>query len=377
MNLSYNFKLSHDIIDRTYRIGFMEKVLEKLKTLENNGFEAYIVGGFVRDHILGIKTRDIDITTSAKPEDIKRIFNISKNDEYGSVSFNDGEYSYEITTFRTEFGYDDFRHPSYSYIDNLHDDLLRRDFTINTLCINSNGNIIDLLNSRKDLDNKLIRVVGDIQPKMSEDSLRILRAIRFASTYDFSLEEHLSEFIKQNSHLVKTLSFNRKREELDKILKTTRGIDLLKNYNLLEPLDIQIQDDFVYTQNILGIWAQIDHNDMYPFSKKERQELKTIRDLIKKGNIEIEDMLDVPIETIQTVSKILKIDVNEITKKYESMPIKSIKDLDINGDEITAITGKNGVEIKEIKKDLIKHILRGNLPNRGLNLKEYIKKYRK
>lgn len=355
----------------------MEEVLEKLKTIENNGFEAYIIGGFVRDHILGIKTNDIDIATSAKPAEVRRIFGITKKDEFGSVRFKDGLYSYEITTYRTENGYTDNRHPNISYTDNLYDDLQRRDFTINTLCINSKGNIIDLLNAKKDIENKLIKVVGDVQTKMSEDPLRILRAIRFACTYDFTLEEHLNEFIQKHSELVKTLSHNRKRGELDKILKTARGIDLLKNYNLLEPLELQIDDNFVFTQNTLGIWAQIDYKNTYPFSKKESRELVTIRNFIKKGNITLEDMLDVPLNTIQAAAKILKIDVKKITRIYETMPIKSINELDINGDEITRVTGKTGAEIKEIKKDLIKHILRGNLPNRGLNLKEYIKKYRK
>ena len=162
----------------------LEKALEVLKKLNENGYEAYIVGGFVRDTLLNRKTNDIDICTSATPKEILEIFdNVMVSDmQYGSVVVAYKGYNFDITTFRKEIKYEGNRKPvKIKYIKNIKKDLLRRDFTINTLCMNSSGEIIDKLNISNDLENKKLKTVGNPKYRIKEDSLRILRCIRFAT----------------------------------------------------------------------------------------------------------------------------------------------------------------------------------------------------
>ena len=169
-----------------------ENAIEVLKILEKNKYKAYIVGGFPRDLYLKRKSSDVDICTNARPKDLTEIFDDTKitNIDYGCVIVKHKGTTFAITTFRSDNKYKNFRTPeSINYVDNLLEDLNRRDFIINTMCIDANGNTIDLLDAKKDLDKKIIRTVGNSASKISEDALRILRAIRFATTLNFSLDE--------------------------------------------------------------------------------------------------------------------------------------------------------------------------------------------
>ena len=168
----------------------LNAALKFLKTIEDNGFEAYIVGGFVRDYILGIESNDVDICTNAKPSDIRKIFKDKclPNQEYGSVVVIVKNVRFEVTTFRREITYIDNRKPvEFEYIDSLLEDLQRRDFTINTICMDKDKNIIDVLSGKNDILRREINTVGNSFDKLSQDSLRILRAIRFATVLDFKL----------------------------------------------------------------------------------------------------------------------------------------------------------------------------------------------
>lgn len=165
-----------------------EKALKVLQILEENGYESYIVGGYVRNKLLGIKSNDIDICTSATPKEVKEIFKSSSSDNYGSVNINYKNISFDITTFRKDIKYLNNRIPvALKYIKSIKKDLLRRDFTVNTLCINSKGEVLDFLNIMDDLKQKTIKTVGNPKYKFKEDSLRILRAVRFAAILDFQI----------------------------------------------------------------------------------------------------------------------------------------------------------------------------------------------
>ena len=156
-----------------------------LNKINESGFQAYLVGGYPRDLYLGRESTDFDICTNATPKDLTEIFGDVKQhlEQYGSVTVYLNNLRFEITTFRKDIKYINNRKPiEIEYIDNLEDDLKRRDFTMNTMCLDSEGNLIDLLNGKEDIDKHLIRTVGDANKKISEDSLRILRAIRFATT---------------------------------------------------------------------------------------------------------------------------------------------------------------------------------------------------
>lgn len=239
-----------------------------LVTLEKNGFLAYVVGGYVRDLLLNIKSCDYDICTNARDSDLKCLFNVIEC-KYGSFKIEYNKKIYEITTFRKDVNYIDNRRPEkIIYVDTLYEDLQRRDFTINTICIDKDDNIIDLLNGRVDLNNKIIRVVGNTELKIKEDALRILRAIRFATVLNFKLDDELIKYIKEYGYLIKNLSYYRRRQELDKIFTSKNikyGINLLKEFELDKYLDINLNFKIV---DLMGIWAQIN-NMNYPFTRTE------------------------------------------------------------------------------------------------------------
>lgn len=166
----------------------MQRILNKsgfiFETLENSGFECYAVGGCVRDVLLNIQPNDIDITTNATPDEILdcfkeyRTFELGK--KFGTISVMNEDDIFEITTYRIDGKYNDSRHPDkVEFSRNLKDDLARRDFTVNAMAMDKNGNIVDLYNGKEDLNNQLIRAVGNAEERFTEDALRIFRALRF------------------------------------------------------------------------------------------------------------------------------------------------------------------------------------------------------
>ena len=261
----------------------LDSALKILNKLNDCGYEAYMVGGFVRDYLLGLESNDIDINTSAKPKEVLEIFKDAElsNKDYGTVVVIKNGYRFEITTFRKDISYKDHRHPDeIVYIDDLNEDLLRRDFTINTICMDKNKNIIDLLDGKKDIKNKIIKTVGDSNIRFEEDALRILRAIRFSTSLGFKLSEDVIDSIKNNKYLLTKISYNRKKEELDKIFTSNNcdlGIKLLLEYGLDNDLELSNLDKVVSNSGLIGIWSTLNVLDKYPFTNNEK-------DLIKKVN---------------------------------------------------------------------------------------------
>ena len=177
-----------------------ETALKVLKKINSNGYQAYLVGGYPRDLYIGRNSMDFDICTSATPKQLKEIFGNSMlpSEQYGSVTLLVHNIRFEITTFRKDIKYLNNRKPiEIEYVNNLIDDLKRRDFTMNTMCIDANGNLIDLLGGKEDINDKVIRTVGNANMRIYEDSLRILRAVRFATTLNFELDNELKEAIKK------------------------------------------------------------------------------------------------------------------------------------------------------------------------------------
>lgn len=198
-----------------------EKVQYIIDTLMNNGFEAYAVGGCVRDMILGKIPEDWDITTSAKPQDVKRIFRrtVDTGIAHGTVTVLLDKEHYEVTTYRLDGIYEDNRHPKeVSFTSDLKEDLRRRDFTINAMAYNPTDGIIDIYGGMEDLKNKLIRCVGDPFERFDEDALRLLRAVRFSAQLEFCIEEETKEAIKAKAELLRNISAERIRTELTKLL---------------------------------------------------------------------------------------------------------------------------------------------------------------
>ena len=176
----------------------MKRIIKKvLKKIESQGYEAFIVGGYVRDYLLDKESFDIDICTNALPDTIKNIFKkyITK-ENYGCISFKIKDYSFDITTYRKEIKYNKRKPTQLEYVDNLDEDIIRRDFTINSICMDYKGYIIDIYDGINDLSNKEIKMIGDVDQKIKEDPLRILRTIRFACTLNFNINSDLEDSIK-------------------------------------------------------------------------------------------------------------------------------------------------------------------------------------
>jgi hypothetical protein len=192
-----------------------------IEVFENNGYEAYVVGGCVRDSVLGRKPEDWDITTSAKPEEMKKLFKrtIDTGIQHGTVTIRMNGCNYETTTFRIDGEYEDGRHPKeVSFTSLLSEDLRRRDFTINAMAYCPGKGIIDLFGGIDDLDKKIIRCVGDARERFGEDALRTLRAVRFAGQLGFVIEEETYNAIKELSDNIDKISAERIRVEITKLL---------------------------------------------------------------------------------------------------------------------------------------------------------------
>lgn len=193
-------------------------VLEKIKEA---GFEAYFVGGSVRDALLNRPIHDVDIASSAYPEEIKTIFprTVDVGIEHGTVLVLEGQGEYEITTFRTEDVYVDYRRPSQvSFVRSLEEDLKRRDFTINALALNQEGEIVDLFNGLADMKNRTLRAVGVAAERFNEDALRIMRGFRFQAGLDFDLEDLTFQAMADCAPLLEKISVERIFIEFDKLL---------------------------------------------------------------------------------------------------------------------------------------------------------------
>ncbi|HEL1616606.1 TPA: CCA tRNA nucleotidyltransferase [Streptococcus suis] len=217
-------------------------ILEKIKTA---GYEAYFVGGSVRDAILGRPIHDVDIATSSYPQETKQIFSrtIDVGIEHGTVLVLEGKKEYEITTFRTEEEYVDFRRPSQvSFVRSLEEDLKRRDFTVNAFALDEEAQIVDLFDGMTDLENRTLRAVGIPAERFNEDALRIMRGFRFAATLDFEIEPTTFTAMVETAPLLEKISVERSFIEFDKLLmadfwrKGLRAMIDSKAYNFLPDL---------------------------------------------------------------------------------------------------------------------------------------------
>ena len=356
-----------------------EVALKVLKEINNNGYEAYLVGGYPRDLYIGKESIDYDICTNATPKELKDIFGetVIPQEQYGSVTLILNDNRFEITTYRREIKYLNNRKPiEIEYIDNLLDDLKRRDFTMNTMCIDANGNYIDLLNGKIDIDNKIIRTVGDANYKIFEDSLRILRAIRFATVLKYNLSDDLKNAIKNNKELLKKLSYYRKKEELDKIFSSPNvlyGINLIKELELQEILDIPNIDNIVPTTYLVGIWAQLDCLDKYLFNNAEKETIIAINELINKDLLDYNNLYQYGLYVSTIVGQIKGIDSHIITEKYNNLSIKNKTDIKIKPIDICNLLSKKpGPYIKEIMCDIENKLVNKKLENNEVDLKKYI-----
>jgi putative nucleotidyltransferase with HDIG domain len=251
------------------------------ETLEKAGFQGYLVGGCVRDLLMERVPKDWDVTTNAKPEDIIKLFEktIYEN-AFGTVGVviretskddvsqetSESNLIVEVTPFRLEGKYTDFRHPDeVKFSNNLEDDLKRRDFTINAMALGSDGHVTDIFGGLKDIKDKVIRAVGDPDDRFKEDALRMLRAVRFAVQLDFSISEESTKSILKNSDLIKEISPERIRDEFVKIIMSPNpagGISMLEKFKLLKNIIPELEEGIGCEQlgeHIYDVWDHLLH----------------------------------------------------------------------------------------------------------------------
>ncbi len=357
----------------------MDKIILKiLKKLEKNGYSAFIVGGYVRDKLLGKDSSDVDICTNALPKNVIEIFNLDRStkDEYGSVNIKTKKYNIDITTFRIESDYKNHTPKSVNYVNDLKTDLKRRDFTINSLVINSNEEIIDYYNGLKDLGNKKIKCIGSTKIRLSEDPLRMLRAIRFSIIYDFEIDDEIIRFIESNKVLIEDISYFRKKGELDKILSSNnriKGLNLIKQLNLCSVLGIEY-DNIINCKDIFGMYAQIKFSDKYQLTKNEKEIIESIREVLCIGKVNNHTLYNYGLYVNSIAGEILGIDSVDINRSYKNLPIKSRKDIKITIESIVKLNNNCYNGVNDIYKELETNILSGKVKNNSKDIAKFIRK---
>lgn len=381
-----------------------------LKKLNENGFEGYIVGGCVRDAIMGIAPHDWDMTTSATPQEIKSIFNhtVDTGIKHGTVTVVLNGENYEITTYRVEGDYKDCRHPSHvSFTRDLHEDLLRRDFTMNAIAYCQSEGYVDIFGGIEDIDRKIIRGVGDASERFREDALRMLRAIRFSVQLDFEIEEKTKEALKENAALIEKISAERIREELTKTItgNALNRLPVLWETGLLKYISIELCESVEKnSENIIYQLKRIEKNTamayavflQYLDSSKAKKVLQSLKFDTKTmrltetvlNNMQVEIEIN-PAQVRRFASKIGTEALAALFKvRFAGREVEAEKALEIlkriveNGDCISvkglALSGDDllemGVEKGKAMGNILNKLLEIVLENPQLNEKEVLLK---
>lgn len=359
----------------------MNKIIKNILTkIESEGYEAYVVGGYVRDLLAGIFSYDIDICTNATPKELLSIFPNSSSKNLGGIEFKVKEYHIEITTYREEIKYKNRKPVEFNYINNLVLDLQRRDFTINAICMNSKGEIIDLVGGIDDLSALKIKMISDPSLKIKEDPLRILRGVRIATLLNFNLETNLYKEIKANNKLILTLSNTRIKEELDKILlskNVKKGLNLLNDLGILNLLEVSNWEEIIPVKNLEGMYAQFKINYDLPFTKVEKNNIIAIRRIINSGTIDKQTLYNYGLYLSLVAGEILGIDKKRINKIYKDLPIHDKKDINIKASDIVeSLKIDYSKKVGIILKDIETSIINGKIRNKTSDIIKYIKEHK-
>lgn len=367
-------------------------IIEKLKI---SGFDAYIVGGYVRDKVIGLKSNDIDITTSATPSEVEELFDKVKatGKNFGGVTVIVDDFKYEVTTFRLEGAYKKHRYPKeVSFSKEVYDDMKRRDFTMNALYMDKDEKIYDEFNGLKDIQNKMIRTINDPIERFNEDALRILRAFRFVSKLGFDIEEKTLEAITTLKHLVKTVKIERVMIELDKIFNGDYQKKAIKYmiqtgvseelYGLHEGLKyISTLNDFVYPIEVFIISDILGElSEEWRFSNSNYRLIKQTVNLheVTKDNefnkyILFSNKLD-PCLLTNRINVLLGYEDQKdfLLNMYKEMPVMDVCDLKFKGQDILALTTMHNRRlIGLVIDDLLYNVIMGIMPNEYEVLKDF------
>ncbi|SOC37657.1 CCA tRNA nucleotidyltransferase [Ureibacillus acetophenoni] len=374
------------------------RVIEKI---ENAGYEAVIVGGAVRDFLLEKDVNDVDVATSAMPEEIKKIFHstVDVGIAHGTVLVLDEGQPIEVTTYRTEGVYVDFRRPEQvTFVKSLEKDLERRDFTINAMAMTKTGELIDLFGGREDIKNQLIRAVGDPNTRFREDALRMLRAVRFSAQLGFSIEHKTLNAIIQDSDLIEFIAKERIHSELSKMWTSNKvydGVKTLIESNLATYLEGDFKkylDDWRYftTSSSEVGWAYLsllnrlklsDIINFYKLSNKEKNFIRNVlnayQSLLDRWN-ELDyfqyDIVTLEVAYDFAIWQKVKVPFKKehIALVKSTLPIQSMAQLAINGNHLKEWTGKKGGPwLKVVLDAALLAVLKKQIKNDEDHLKEW------
>ncbi|WP_261129102.1 CCA tRNA nucleotidyltransferase [Bacillus sp. Marseille-Q3570] len=388
-----SFTLAHEIIEE----------------LEYHGFEAYIVGGIVRDRLLGRRTGDIDIATSALPEEVQSIFpkTIPVGIEHGTVIVRHGKQSFEVTTFRTEGRYEDFRRPTKVHFhQSIEADLSRRDFTINALALDRDGGIIDPFGAQDDIEHKLLKAVGLPADRFKEDPLRMMRGIRFVSVLGFEFEAETYSALVENAFLLEKISIERLRDEFEKMLfgeYCEHALDLLEKSKVNQhlpggPFDLQINLSKYRWDKLKSIeerWAAFlirnnveDANEWLRVWKLPNQ-LKAKTVLIVSlihDSVDCASMFTIykyGLDIIKAVLRVkrflgdqLEMEEENLETLHAQLPIKKRSELAIDGNDLQRfLKRKPGPWIAVYIEQIERGVIEGKIENTPSGIKECIQEW--
>ena len=352
-----------------------------LNTLSLNGFEAYIVGGYVRDKLLGRFTKEVDIITNASVKEIINIFTdnvFTVYEKYGAVKLKFNDDIVDITTFREDILYSNGKLENVKFVSKLEEDLIRRDFTINAICLDKFDNLVDPFNFIDDINLKLVRTIRDVKVVFSEDPSRIVRALRFMSILDFNLDKSIHDYILSNPKEIFKIPPTKLKKELDKLFESgcsSKFFDYIKNNNLKIYFGIDF-DKVVIVKSSLGMWSQLSIDTRYKFSKKERKNISNIRYLINKGFIDSYDIYVYGLEVCLISSDILGIKRDIINSLYTNIKIKGIMDISITSEDICTILNiMPGKLVNNYLKMIEKEIVYGALCNNYKDIVNRLKEW--
>lgn len=371
-----------------------------INLLKQHNHEAYLVGGWLRDYFLERKSDDYDLCTSALVVEIREIFKdyqvIMSGATWGCVTVIINEITIQITTFRTDGQYLDYRKPnSVSFSKSLSEDLKRRDFTINTLAYNDDSGLIDLYGAKSDIENELICCVGDANQRFQEDALRMLRALRFASILNFTIEENTSRAIFTNKELLNKLSKERITKEFLLMIKGNNFNNIIDKY--LSTLQIVIpelkpklasydfQDDNL---NLVYLFKTYSNQELKQIitkrliiSKQSQKEILLLSECYYSSNVASREKVLSLLNKLQDklFEKLILLwsldrSVNEIIKVYQRVKDQCYltKDLEIDGNDLKEL-GYQGALIGQLKELLLILVIKGKLVNKKTELINYIK----
>lgn len=274
-----------------------EKVKYIIDTITGAGYEAYAVGGCIRDSILGREPNDWDITTSARPEQVKALFRrtVDTGIAHGTVTVMLDKEGFEVTTYRIDGEYEDHRHPrEVIFTSQLVEDLRRRDFTINAMAYNETAGLVDVFHGMEDIERKVIRCVGCARDRFTEDALRILRAIRFSAQLGYAVEEETGQAIKELAPSLSAISAERIQTELVKLLTSPHPDYLRQAYDMgvtaviLPELDLCMETPQNHPHHCYTVGEHILHSLEYVPAKKDMRLAMLLHDIGKPRTLEVD-----------------------------------------------------------------------------------------